>query len=182
MPSSTPDHLDPRYLCWNHIGIIRSYGLQDENSINKSIEVEFHDTMFHNQIMFTNFKNYTMASISYTALILANDNELKVIPLKQSSNEWDIKMNENEEILCVAVSENLIVLALNNYFIRVFSIYGTQLAVFIINGPIVCIASYKNRILLAHHLSSARKDDQCINIKEVTFEGTSFPEFYLLNV
>lgn len=174
MPSSTPDHLDPRYLCWNQVAVIRCYGERLENTENKSIEVEFHDSTFHNQMMLTNYKNYSMASVSLTALALGNQSELKVIPLKHPKHEWEVQMNEGEEIISLAVSDNLVILGLNNYFVRVFSIYGTQLAVFIINGPVVCMSAYKMDILIAHHLSGPRKDDQCINIKRVTFEGLKF--------
>lgn len=71
MSSSTPQHLDPRYMCWNEVGIIRSYGHQiDEGT--KSIEVEFHDTTFHNSMMLQNYQDYTMGSLSKGALAVAN--------------------------------------------------------------------------------------------------------------
>lgn len=70
MPSSTPEHLNPRYLCWNDVGIVRAYGTSDDES--KSIEVEFHDATFHNSMMMQNFHNYTLASLSMTALGVAN--------------------------------------------------------------------------------------------------------------
>lgn len=73
MPTSTPEHLNPRYLCWNEIGIVRSYGNLDEDSGEQcSIEVEFHDTTFHNSMMMQNYHNYTMGSLSPTALAVAN--------------------------------------------------------------------------------------------------------------
>lgn len=72
MPSSTPDHLDPRYLCWNDIGIIRSYGSISDESASKSIEVEFHDSTFHNSMMMQNYQEYTMGSLSKAALAVAN--------------------------------------------------------------------------------------------------------------
>lgn len=71
MPTSTPEHLNPRYLCWNDIGIVRSYGNEDEDG-QKSIEVEFHDATFHSSMMMSNFLGYTMGSLSSTVLAVAN--------------------------------------------------------------------------------------------------------------
>lgn len=73
MPSSSPEHLDPRYLCWNDVGIVRSYGNNaDDESASKSIEVEFHDSTFHNSMMIQNYQDYTMGSLSKSALAVAN--------------------------------------------------------------------------------------------------------------
>lgn len=72
MPSSTPEHLNPRYLCWNEVGVIRRYGsLSDEDSV-KSIEVEFHDAFFHNSMMIQNYHDYFLGSLSKGALVVAN--------------------------------------------------------------------------------------------------------------
>lgn len=71
MPTSTPDHLNPRYLCWNEVGTIRSYGTADDETGN-SIEVEFHDASLHNSIMMQNYQGYTMGSISTGVLAVAN--------------------------------------------------------------------------------------------------------------
>lgn len=73
MPSSSPEHLDPRYMCWNEVGVIRCYGHNagDETG-SKSIEVEFHDSTFHNSMMMQNYQDYTMGSVSKAALAVAN--------------------------------------------------------------------------------------------------------------
>lgn len=73
MPSSTPDHLDPRYMCWNEVGVIRCYGNNAEDeTVMKSIEVEFHDSTFHNSMMMQNYQDYTMGSLSKSVLAVAN--------------------------------------------------------------------------------------------------------------
>lgn len=73
MPTSTPEHLNPRYLCWNEVGVVRCYGTPDDDSNEQcSIEVEFHDTTFHNSMMMQNYQGYTMGSLSTTALAVAN--------------------------------------------------------------------------------------------------------------
>ena len=72
MPSSTPEHLNPRYLCWNDVAIIRSYGcLADEDS-GKSIEIEFHNSTFHNSMMLQNYQDYTMGCVSTAVVAVAN--------------------------------------------------------------------------------------------------------------
>ncbi|CAH0555298.1 unnamed protein product [Brassicogethes aeneus] len=174
MPSSTPDHLDPRYLCWNHVGVIRSYGLNsNDESASKSIEVEFHDTTFHSSMMMQNYQEYTMGSLSTGALAVANSSQLNVIPLSATSKEWMLRMEEFEEIILIATSENLICLGMANYLIRICSIYGVQRAVISIPGPLVSMSAYKNLLLVAYHTGGVRKDDQCVGFKLVKFEGTS---------
>lgn len=72
VPTSTPEHLNPRYLCWNDVGIMRCYGSYEDESDNKSIEVEFHDASLHNSMTVPNFQSYTMGTLSKTSLIVAN--------------------------------------------------------------------------------------------------------------
>lgn len=72
MPSSTPEHLNPRYLCWNHVGIVRCYGSMTDEDSGKSIEVEFHDATFHNSMMLQNYQDYFLGTLSTGALAVAN--------------------------------------------------------------------------------------------------------------
>ncbi|XP_018571784.1 WD repeat and HMG-box DNA-binding protein 1 [Anoplophora glabripennis] len=173
MPSSTPDHLDPRYLCWNDIGIIRSYGGVADESASKSIEVEFHDSTFHNSMMMQNYQEYTMGSLSKAALAVANSSQVNVIPLAASSKEWLLKVEEHEEIVVIAVSENLVCFAMANYIVRICSVFGTQRAVVALPGSIVTMVAFKNVLMVAYHSGSVRKGDQCINIRLIKFEGSS---------
>lgn len=66
-PSSTPRHLEHRYLLWNDVGIVRAH----ENDTENSIEVEFHDASVHHAIHMTNYLHHQMASLSTTVLALA---------------------------------------------------------------------------------------------------------------
>lgn len=74
MPSSTPCHLDPRYMCWNDVAVIRCYGgsLDEDAETGKYIEVEFHDYSFHNSMMIQNYHNYFLGTVSRTALVIAS--------------------------------------------------------------------------------------------------------------
>ncbi|CAG9772524.1 unnamed protein product [Ceutorhynchus assimilis] len=173
MPTSSPDHLDPRYLCWNDIGIVKSYGGNNagDDVGSKSIEVEFHDTSFHNSMMLQNFQEYTMGSIGKGALVVANSSQIMVIPLAVGNKEWSLKVEEYEDIILVAASENLVCFATTNYLVRVCSIFGTQRAMVSVPGPLVCMSAFKNVLMVAYHAGGIRNGDQCINVKLFKFEG-----------
>ncbi|KAL1505330.1 hypothetical protein ABEB36_004921 [Hypothenemus hampei] len=175
MPTSTPEHLDPRYLCWNEVGIVKSYGnnsSEDEN-LTKSIEVEFHDASFHNSMMVQNFQEFFMGSLGKGTLTLANSNLLMVIPLTLTNKEWTVKVDDPEEIVLVSTSENLVCFATNSYLIRIMSIYGTQRGIVSVSGPLVSMACFQNDLLVAYHAAPIRNGDQCINVKLFRIEGIS---------
>ncbi|XP_044753645.1 WD repeat and HMG-box DNA-binding protein 1 isoform X1 [Coccinella septempunctata] len=176
MPSSTPTHLDPRYLCWNEVGIVRGYGsiLDEDESTSKSIEVDFHDSTFHSSMMMQNFQNYMMGSLSTSALVVANSTQINVIPLASRTKEWTLTMDDNEEIVAVAASEQLVCIALANYIIRVCSPFGTQRAVFSVPGPIVCVSAFREDILVAYHSGPVRNGDQNICFKHIRLDAMSF--------
>lgn len=174
MPSSSPAHCDPRYLCWNDVGIIRSYGhINDDDNGGKSIEIDFHDTMFHSSMMMQNFQDYTMGSVSKSVLVVANANQINVIPLSLRSKEWNLNMKSLEEIVCIASSDELVCVGLSNYLIRVCGCYGMQRAIFSVPGPLVSMAAFKNMILVAYHGGAVRNSDQVICFKLIKLEGTA---------
>lgn len=172
MPSSTPEHLNPRYLCWNEVGVVKCYGTPDDDQ-GKSIEVEFHDFNFHNSMMLQNFQNYTMGSISPACLAVANASQVSVIPLNASSKEWNVTVGDEEEIICISASSSIVCVATGNNLVRVFGIYGTQKSMFCVPGPLVTMAAFDNLCVLAYHNASARKNDQCIEMMLVNLEGLS---------
>ncbi|KAF7279193.1 hypothetical protein GWI33_007600 [Rhynchophorus ferrugineus] len=173
MPSSTPEHLDPRYLCYNGVGVVKSYGNSaDDEMASKTIEVEFHDSTFHNSMMLQNYQDYSIGCVDKGALVLANNSQLMVVPLLTSNKEWTLKVEESEEIILVAGSENLVCFATTTYLVRVCSVYGTQRGVISIPGPLVSMSAFKNVLLVAYHMAGVRNKDQCINVKLFKFEGT----------
>ncbi|KAF2895708.1 hypothetical protein ILUMI_10488 [Ignelater luminosus] len=173
MPTSTPKHLSSRYLCWNEIGIVRSYGCNDDLDDNKSIEVEFHDSTFHNTMMLRNFQDYTMSSLSTGALVVANSSQIKAIPLAAGTKEWSLSLPEEEEIICIASSNCLVCFATSNYLIHICSVFGTQKAVVSIPGPLVSMSAHGYFLLVAYHDGAPRKGDQCIKSMLVKLEGMS---------
>ncbi|KAK5644872.1 hypothetical protein RI129_006172 [Pyrocoelia pectoralis] len=173
MPTSTPEHLNPRYLCWNEIGVVKSYRNDINDDSAKSIEVEFHDSSLHNSMMIQNFHDYTMGSLSSIVFTIAKSNFVAVIPLSAGVKEWNINIaeEEEEEIICIACSDNLVCLGTSNNFIRVYSVYGTQKGIFAVPGPLVCITAHRSMLLSAYHSSSPRNGDQCISMMLTKLEG-----------
>ncbi|XP_022906813.2 WD repeat and HMG-box DNA-binding protein 1 [Onthophagus taurus] len=181
MPSSTPEHLDPRYLCWNEVGIVRCYGSVNEEDGNKSIEAEFHDSTFHSSMMVQNFNGYTMSSLSTSVFTLANSEQIQVIPLLSGTKDWILAVEENISIICIAASSKLVCFASSNYLVHVCTTYGTQKGVFSIPGPVVCMSAHDSSLLIAYHSSKPRGDDQCLKLMLVKFEGLSLHKTDLEN-
>ncbi|XP_065173961.1 LOW QUALITY PROTEIN: WD repeat and HMG-box DNA-binding protein 1 [Atheta coriaria] len=176
MPSSTPEHLDPRYMCWNEIGVIRCYGsnLEDEEEGSRSIEVEFHDSAMHNSMMMANYNGYTMGSISSAALAVANASTINIVPLGSSTKQWTLNApGEDIEIVSLAASHNLICFGTNKYQIHVCTIYGVQKAVFSVPGPIICTSACGYVLMVAYHAGNWRKTDQNVEVLLVNLEGAS---------
>jgi chromosome transmission fidelity protein 4 len=103
-----------------------------------------------------------------------NFRQLYVIPLNASSKEWVLKLDDtSEEIVLIGSSERLICFGSSNYLVRICSIFGSQLAVISIPGPLVTMSCYQNSLLVAYHSGTLRKNDQNINIKLIKFTGLS---------
>lgn len=80
-------------------------------------------------------------------------------------------MDEFEEIILITTSEHLVCFAMSNYIIRICSIFGNQRAVVSIPGPPVSMSAFNNVLMVAYHVSGARDEDQCINIRLISLEG-----------
>lgn len=109
----------------------------------------------------SNFLSHTMASLSSSVLALAggDQNKLVCIALGAGSLEWSAVLPNCEDILAVAASEKLVVVATDTRFLRVFSFMGNQREIVSLPGPVVGLASYKNKILAVYH-SGISVDDQ----------------------
>lgn len=167
-PGSTPSHLEQRFLAYNEFGIIQAF-----NDGDPSIDIQFHDVNVARNTYMKNILNHTMGSLSSKVVALACETPSKLvcIPTEASNKQWTIEMNEIEEILCVTASTNLIAVATDTRFLRVFSIYGTQRAVLSIPGPIVALTSYKNYVLAVYHTTTSYSKDQNLTSMLVQFEG-----------
>lgn len=97
--------------------------------------------------------------------------QINVIPLSSNSKDWILKMDEFEEIILIANSEQLVCFAMSNYIVRICSIFGNQRAVVSIPGPLVSMSAFNNVLMVAYHISGVRDEDQCINIRLIILEG-----------
>ncbi|VDO05368.1 unnamed protein product [Rodentolepis nana] len=72
-PGSSPEGFRERFLVWNHVGVVIRFEneVDEEDTVDASIEVEFHDTTFHHTIHLKT-GDFTMADLSTTALMLAS--------------------------------------------------------------------------------------------------------------
>lgn len=163
-PGATSKALEHRYMMWNHVGIVR----QHTTSVDKSIEVEFHDANVHHSLHMVNHMQHTMASLSTTILALCCESPSKLVCITLGgaggSREWAMPMPGLEEILCVAASDKLVAVATDARFLRVFSAMGTQREILSIAGPVVALAAHGDRILVAYHSSPPVSDDQQISM------------------
>lgn len=94
-----------------------------------------------------------------------------MVPLSLGTKEWNLSVEDGEEIVCIANSSELIAFATSNYLIRTCTVYGTQKSVFSVPGPVVSMAAFHSYMLVAYHCASDRKGDQCINMILVKLKG-----------
>ncbi|GBP37504.1 WD repeat and HMG-box DNA-binding protein 1 [Eumeta japonica] len=169
-PSSTPTHLEHRYMCWNEVGIVRCHMSDNGDSV---IDVEFHDTNVHHGLHLNNYLNHTMASLSSTVLVLACETPSKLvcISLLGSSKEWSASLPDTEEILCVAASDGLVGCATNARLLRLFTPMGTQRQVISLAGPVVILASFGSTILSVYHSSEPGISDQHLSMDIIAMHG-----------
>lgn len=95
------------------------------------------------------------------------------IPLKTGIKEWSVDMTDLEEIMCIASSSSLVVVATNVRMLRIFSIFGMQRAVISIPGPVVCAAAYKDYFCVIYHACTAHSKDQNLSAMLVNVNGKS---------
>lgn len=161
-PGSTPDHMEHRYLVYNHVGIVRGHSDDKENSI----EIEFHDSQKNHGFHLNNYLNHTMAGLSESVLALACPSSVESKGSKLvcinfiafGNREWSCTMPGTEEIIGVVASDKIVVVATDSRLLRVFTARGTQREIITIPGPFVCMAAFGDHILVAYHHSPASED------------------------
>ncbi|CAH2050631.1 unnamed protein product, partial [Iphiclides podalirius] len=169
-PSSTPAHLEHRYMCWNDVGIVRCHTGENGES---SIDIEFHDTNLHHGIHLNNYLNHTMASLSTSVLALACETPSKLvcISLVGSSKEWSVSMPDTEEILCVTATSGLVGCATNARLLRLFTPMGTQRQVISLSGPVVALSGFNTTIVAAYHVTDPGISDQHLAMDIIAVNG-----------
>ncbi|KAF9801546.1 hypothetical protein SFRURICE_015040 [Spodoptera frugiperda] len=169
-PSSTPTHLEHRYMCWNDIGIVRCHTAENGES---TIDVEFHDTNLHHGIHLNNYLNHTMASLSSTVVALACETPSKLvcISLVGSSKEWSVSMPDTEEVLCVAAGAQVVACATTARLLRLYTPMGTQRQVISLAGPVVCLGAFNTAVLAVYHSTDPGPSDQHLAMDIVALNG-----------
>ncbi|KAJ6644470.1 WD repeat and HMG-box DNA-binding protein 1 [Pseudolycoriella hygida] len=169
--SSTPAHLEHRYMVWNNVGIVKAHTDGDESTIG----VEFHDASVHHDIHISNYLNHTMAALSSSVLALACDTPSKLvcIALSAGSREWSISLPDCEEIIAIGASEKLVAIATDVNNLRVFSVMGTQRELICLPGPVVAVAGHGDSIMAAFHAGSPINGYQNISIMLMQAIGLS---------
>uniref|UniRef100_T1I8X1 WD repeat-containing protein 55 homolog n=1 Tax=Rhodnius prolixus TaxID=13249 RepID=T1I8X1_RHOPR len=154
-PSSTPLHLQQRFMVWNSTGIVRHFNTEDMNDI----DIEFHDTSLHHNFRMNNIAGHTMGALTPQALILAcptNEtfpSKLTCVLLggRDSQREWDISMMDGEEPIGVTGGNGWIAVATNLSHIRIMTIDGTQTDVTSIHGKFVAMNGSGSLLAVVFH-------------------------------
>lgn len=160
-PGATPNDLEHRYLVWNDVGIVTAH---TEPNGDGAIDVEFHDASVHHALhLSNNYNQHNLASLSRSALALASTetNKLVVIALAAAGNkEWSLNLPDCESVEALAATSHLIGVATSSYFLRLFSVMGTQKEVLSIPGPVVAIAGHENSLLCVYHAAGSSQTQQ----------------------
>lgn len=168
-PGSTPTHFQQRFMVWNSVGLIMCYNTE----IEKSINIEFHDSTVHHSIHIPNVQNYSLADLSQDAAVFATNGDdidvvsklfCMVLSTFDSTKEWQIEIAKDELIEALTLGNDFIAIATNRRFIRVFTIGGIQTQLFSIPGPVLCLASHENQLMIIYHNGSGIPDEQNLSM------------------
>lgn len=163
-PSSTPDTLQHRFMVWNSVGIIRCVNNHEENSI----DIRFHDTAVHHAIHMSNILGHTMAALSTEAVVLAcpssDDSPSKVVCLVlnawDGTQEWMTSLPSGESAVAVAVGSSWLAVGTDALNLRILCRAGTQRQVLALPGGFVCLAGFKDKLLVVFHRGVGLPDEQ----------------------
>lgn len=102
-----------------------------------------------------------------------NFSRLVVITFGDGSREWSTALPNCEEVISVAASENLVAIATDARYLRLFSVKGTQREMISLNGPAIATAAHGNTILVAYHSggTGSTENCQCISMMLVQVIG-----------
>ncbi|XP_067633364.1 WD repeat and HMG-box DNA-binding protein 1 isoform X2 [Eurosta solidaginis] len=149
-PGATPAHLEHRYLVWNEVGIVTAHS----EDADGSIDVEFHDASIHHSLHIPNYSNHNMASLSRSVLALSAENSTKLvcIALAASGNkEWSVTFPDCESTEALVATNKLVGVVTSMYFLRLYTVMGTQREIITIPGPVVTLAGHEDRLMVVYH-------------------------------
>lgn len=147
-PSSTPVHLQHRFMVWNSVGMVWAHNTAEESSI----DVEFHDTSVHHTLHRGNPLGHTMAALSDQALVLAGPQQLECLHLASwdSNKEWAVD-TLSDGIQAVAVGDDWLAACCSSGMVRLWTLGGLQKAVWRAPGPVVALVACGRSLALIYH-------------------------------
>ncbi|KAH8027682.1 hypothetical protein HPB51_007232 [Rhipicephalus microplus] len=147
-PSSTPVHLQHRFMVWNSVGMVWAHNTAEESSI----DVEFHDTSVHHTLHRGNPLGHTMAALSDQALVLAGPQQLECFHLTSwdSNKEWAVE-TLSDGIQAVAVGGDWLAACCSSGMVRTWTFGGLQKAVWRAPGPVVALVASGRSLALIYH-------------------------------
>ncbi|CAH0390384.1 unnamed protein product [Bemisia tabaci] len=166
-PSSTPLHLNHRFMLWNNVGTLYHYNTEEENAI----QVEFHDAEFHHHFRIDNILGHHIAALSEHALALAcesqNDTASKLVCVLlkawDGSKEWSVELPGEEQAVSVAAGDSWVAVATDARILRIFSLSGCQKQIISIPGPTICMAGHGRKLVVVYHGGTPIPDDQALS-------------------
>lgn len=137
-----------RYLCMNDIGYVWTVAQDGHNSIT----VFFFDRGLHREYYFSDYQNYSMASMSAEACFFATTDGKAYLRFHDGFNDnWEYEVAENDGIKAIALSDTMAVICSTLGYVRIFNIYGTPLSVYRhARDPLVTCAAWKSYLMTVH--------------------------------
>ncbi|TKR60805.1 hypothetical protein L596_027993 [Steinernema carpocapsae] len=127
----------------------------DDSDLSQ-LEIRFHDTAIHHPIVISNENpRYVLGDITPQAIVLASVRDgstpselyvhhIKSIDVDNNKAKWSVQLSGKESIQLVTVGRRFVVVYTTSGFIRVFSLAGTQRAVFSHPSPVLTMCATKN--------------------------------------
>ncbi|BES94097.1 WD repeat and HMG-box DNA-Hypothetical protein protein 1-like [Nesidiocoris tenuis] len=177
-PSSTPLHLQQRFMVWNSCGIVRQFnseGMED-------IDVEYHDTSKNHGLRLNNVAGHTMAALTTQAVALAcprtedgSPSKLMCVLMKSwdGSKEWDCSLPDNEEAIGLVAGANWIATISDSLILRLFTLDGSQTDLTSVPGPFVAAAGSGQLLTVVFHSGIGIDSQQCLSYSEMVVDPRS---------
>lgn len=144
---ATPWNHDRRYLCMNSIGYVWTVAQDAHNTVT----VSFFDHSEHRDYRITDNEdpNFSMASLSSNACLLASEKKLLMHFHDGLLDNWEYEVSSDDSIQCISLSESIVLLCTRKGFVRTFNLYGTPLQVLRHSrDQVVSCASWKDYFII----------------------------------
>lgn len=149
---STPWLDQKRYLCMSPTGYV---WVVRQSSNHHTITISFFDQSSRREVHFQDNELFDLASLTPQAVLLANskDGEVHVRFHSMLADNWSARIDTKVDgpIQCVAISTQVVAIFTKHGFMRVFTLYGSALAVSRTPPNVVSCAANDNEVLYVCH-------------------------------